>query len=213
MRQRQRDYSQLQEQFTFLDKKYRQSQDERRALERDNDVKISNNLSTIDASIRELNYLRDQNRDAEVEQETILIRISEHSETITTRTEEYNELRQTLSVLESKIYGEKKEIERFDIDHRDATGISHKNYQEIQRLKELINVRELDLRGFQARINNLEADLDSNNRKISHLIEVKDVKEQENVTTQQRIAKEQLTISQLRTQVAQLEKDISYFEA
>ena len=77
----------------------------------------------------------------------------------------------------------------------------------------MINVRELDLRGFQARINNLEADLDSNNRKISHLIEVKDVKEQENVTTQQRIAKEQLTISQLRTQVAQLEKDISYFEA
>jgi chromosome segregation ATPase len=77
----------------------------------------------------------------------------------------------------------------------------------------LINVRELDLRGFQARINGLEADLDSNNRKISHLIEVKDVKEQENVTTQQRIAKEQLTISQLRTQVAQLEKDISYFEA
>ena len=142
-----------------------------------------------------------------------MIRNSEHSETITTRTEEYNELRQTLSVLESKIYGEKKEIERFDIDHRDATGISHKNYQEIQRLKELINVRELDLRGFQARINNLEADLDSNNRKISHLIEVKDVKEQENVTTQQRIAKEQLTISQLRTQVAQLEKDISYFEA
>lgn len=80
-------------------------------------------------------------------------------------------------------------------------------------MKELINVRELDLRGFQVRINGLEADLDSNNRKISHLIEVKEVKEQENITTQQRIAKEQLTISQLRTQVAQLEKDISYFEA
>ena len=74
-------------------------------------------------------------------------------------------------------------------------------------------MRELDNRGYQARISGLDADLDSNNRKISHLIEVKDVKEQENVSTQQRIAKEQLSISQLRTSVSQLEKDIQYFEA
>lgn len=122
-------------------------------------------------------------------------------------------MRQDLSVLESKIYSEKKEIERLDNDHRDAISVSHKNFQEISRLKDLIGVRELDNRGYNARISGLEADLDSSNRKISHLIEVKELKEQENVSTQQRIAKEQLTISQLRTQVAQLEKDIQYFEA
>ena len=131
----------------------------------------------------------------EVEQEQILTRIREHAETIYSRTEEFNELRQDLSVLESKIYGEKKEIERLDNDHRDAGNVSHKNFQEIQRLRELINVRELDNRGYQARINGLEADLESNNRKISHLIEVKEIKEQENISTQQRIAKEQLTLS------------------
>jgi DNA-binding MarR family transcriptional regulator len=74
MRQRQRDYFQLQEQFNFLDKKYRQAADERvsyisitpsqRAFERDGDVKISNNLQTIEAHIRELHHLRDQNKDA-----------------------------------------------------------------------------------------------------------------------------------------------------
>lgn len=74
-------------------------------------------------------------------------------------------------------------------------------------------MRDLDNRGYHARINGLEADLESSNRKISHLIEVKEVKEQENVSTQQRIAKEQLSISQLRTSVSQLEKDIQYFEA
>ena len=58
-------------------------------------------------------------------------RISEHSETIYSRNEEFNELRQTLSVLESKIYGEKKEIERLDNDHRDAASVSHKNFQEV----------------------------------------------------------------------------------
>jgi hypothetical protein len=73
--------------------------------------------------------------------------------------------------------------------------VSHKNFQEIQRLRELINVRELDNRGYQQRIAGLDAELESSNRKISHLIEVKEVKEQENVSTQQRIAKEQLTIS------------------
>ena len=56
-------------------------------------------------------------------------------------------------------------------------------------------MRELDNRNYQVRISGLDADLESNNRKISHLIEVKDVKEQENVSTQQRIAKEQLSIS------------------
>ena len=70
-----------------------------------------------------------------------------------------------------------------DNDHRDAGNVSHKNFQEIQRLRELINVRELDNRGYQARINGLEADLESNNRKISHLIEVKEIKEQENIST------------------------------
>jgi hypothetical protein len=119
-----------------------------------------------------------------------LTRIREHSETLYSRNEEFNELRQDLSILESKVYGEKKEIERLDIDHRDAVSVSHKNFQELQRLRELINVRELDNRGYNARIHGLEADLDSSNRKISHLIEVKEVKEQENVSTQQRIAKE-----------------------
>lgn len=61
---------------------------------------------------------------------------------------EVNDLRQENSVVDGKIYGERKEIERLDQEHRDAVNVSHKNYQEISRLKELISVRELDNRGF-----------------------------------------------------------------
>lgn len=51
-------------------------------------------------------------------------------------------------MLDGKIYSERKEIERLDHEHREAVNVSHKHYQEIARLKDLINVRELDNRGF-----------------------------------------------------------------
>jgi di/tripeptidase len=58
-------------------------------------------------------------------------------------------LKVELGVLDGKIYSEKKDIERLDAEHRDAVNVSHKNFQDIARLKDLINVRELDNRGFQ----------------------------------------------------------------
>ena len=57
-------------------------------------------------------------------------------------------MRQENSIVDGKIYQERKEIERLDQEHRDAVNVSHKNYQEITRLKELITVRELDNRQF-----------------------------------------------------------------
>lgn len=66
------------------------------------------------------------------------------------------ELRAELNVLDGKIFSEKKEIERLDAETKDAVNVSHKNFQEMARLKDLINVRELDNRGFQARINAME---------------------------------------------------------
>ena len=68
---------------------------------------------------------------SEIEQESILSRTRENTETLTIRSEEYNELRQDLAVLESKIYSERKEIERLEGDHRDTVSVSHKNFQEI----------------------------------------------------------------------------------
>lgn len=69
-------------------------------------------------------------------------------------------MRQELSILDSKNYTEKKEIERFDLDHRDAINISHKNYQEIARLKDIIGARDLDNRGFQAKGSTLESEIE-----------------------------------------------------
>lgn len=77
-----------------------------------------------------------------------MVKISETNSEIHERNAEIQELRSDLNVLDGKIYAERKEIERLDHEHRDAVNVSHKNYQEIARLKDLISVRELDNRGF-----------------------------------------------------------------
>ena len=66
--------------------------------------------------------------------------------------EEYTELRAELGVMESRNYQEKREIERLEADLRDATGYSQKCYGDIQRLKEALTTRDLDIRGFKLKI-------------------------------------------------------------
>ena len=53
---------------------------------------------------------------------------------------------------ESRNYQEKREIERIEADLRDATAYSQKCYGDIQRLKEAITNRDLDIRGFKIKI-------------------------------------------------------------
>jgi chromosome segregation ATPase len=143
----------------------------------------------------------------------VLERIAETNAEIAERNGEINELRAELGVLDGKIYQERKEIERLDHDHRDAVNVSHKNYQEIARLKDLIAVRELDNRQFQARLQALEQEVESNTRRIQHLSEARDQKDQDIHRAQQKIGQEQLSIGQLKNQNAQLDKDIQYFES
>jgi chromosome segregation ATPase len=130
----------------------------------------------------------------EGEQETILIKITEINTEISQRNLEISELRGDNNSVDSKIYSERKEIERLDLEHRDAVNVSHKNYQEIARLKDLINVRELDNRGFSTRLHAMEQEVESNNRRIVHLSEAKEQKDLEINAAHQRISREQLTI-------------------
>jgi chromosome segregation ATPase len=51
--------------------------------------------------------------------------------------------------MENRNYTEKRDIERLENDLREATGLSHKYYGDIQRLKESINARDMDIRGFK----------------------------------------------------------------
>lgn len=63
--------------------------------------------------------------------------------------------------MDSRNYQEKREIERLEAELRDATGYSQKCFSDIQRLKEAITSRDLDIRGFKIRIEQLEGDLES----------------------------------------------------
>jgi len=57
--------------------------------------------------------------------------------------------------MENRNYTEKRDIERLENDLREATGLSHKYYGDIQRLKESINARDMDIRGFKLRLEQL----------------------------------------------------------
>lgn len=89
---------------------------------------------------------------SESEQEKLINYIQDASQHLAQQNEDYTELRAELGVMESRNYQEKREIERLEADLRDATAYSQKCYGDIQRLKEAITTRDLDIRGFKLKI-------------------------------------------------------------
>ena len=96
----------------------------------------------------------------ENDQERLIAVIADSNQQLQQATDEYNELRAELGVMETRNYAERRDIERLEADLREATAISHKCYSDIQRLKESINGRDLDIRGFRIRIEQLESELE-----------------------------------------------------
>lgn len=105
-----------------------------------------------------------------------MIRNTNHE--LAEKTCEYNALRSDYSVMESKNYAEKKEMERLESEIRDQSGLSHKYYQEMSRLKDIANSRDVDNSNMRAKIDSMEAEVQSNNNRIQQLYEVKEQKEQ-----------------------------------
>ena len=83
-------------------------------------------------------------------------------------------MRAEIGVFESRNYSEKRDIERLEADLREATAISHKCYSDIQRLKESINGRDLDIRGFKIKVEQLEGELEQAHRRIALLSEARE---------------------------------------
>ena len=54
--------------------------------------------------------------------------------------------------MENRNYAERREIERLEAELRDSTSLSSKNFGEINRFKDTINAKDLDIRGFKLRI-------------------------------------------------------------
>ncbi len=104
--------------------------------------------------------------------------------------EEYTELRAELGVMDNRNYQEKRDIERLESDLRDATAFSQKCYSDIQRLKDAIGTRDLDIRGFKLRIEQLEGDLEQSQRRIQVLTEAREQKDQELSAVHVRIGQE-----------------------
>lgn len=107
-------------------------------------------------------------------------------------------MRAELGVMESRNYQEKREIERLEADLRDATAYSQKCYGDIQRLKEALTTRDLDIRGFKLKIEQLEGDLDSTQRRIAALTEARELKDQDLSTVHVKIGQETHQLNQTK---------------
>ena len=82
----------------------------------------------------------------EDEQERVLDMIKDTNQELASKTVEFNGLRSDMSVVESKVYAEKKDLERLESEIRDQSGISNKYYQEIARQTDISSNRDLDNR-------------------------------------------------------------------
>lgn len=63
------------------------------------------------------------------------------------------------------------------MEMRQETSISFKYNQELARLRDIQNARDLDIRSFQARLEAMRSELEQNERRISSLTQAKDQKE------------------------------------
>ena len=115
-------------------------------------------------------------------------------------------------MLEGRNYGERKDIERLEHDVRDQQALSHKNYQDINRLKDIGGARDSENRSLKIRMDNMQNEIEQNNARIAHLNEVKEQKEIDIQNTTQRLNKEQGAGAQLRYENQQLDKEMNYYE-
>lgn len=76
--------------------------------------------------------------------------------------------------MESKNYQEKKEMDRLEHDIREATAVSHKYYQELQKLADINGQRDAENRSNKARIEHMETEVAQNQNRIAHLNEVRE---------------------------------------
>ena len=76
------------------------------------------------------------------------------------RTGEFNNLRQDYNMLEGRNYGERKDIERLEHDVRDQQALSHKNYQDINRLKDIGGSRDSENRSLKIRMDNMQNEIE-----------------------------------------------------
>lgn len=92
--------------------------------------------------------------------------------------------------MENRNYAERREIERLEGDLRESTALSSKNFGDINRFKDTINAKDLDIRGFKLRIEQLEGELEQCNRRIAVLTEAREQKDQDLASIHVKIGQE-----------------------
>ena len=114
--------------------------------------------------------------------------------------------------MEGKNSVERRDIERLEASIRDANNISNKNFQDISRLRDIQNARDLENRGFQAKISTMERDLDQSQNRIGTLTSVKEQKEDDIASVSLKISQAQQQILQVRASIQKLDNEIQYHE-
>jgi len=115
--------------------------------------------------------------------------------------------------MENRNFGERREIERLEADLREATSLSNKYFGDIQRLKEAISARDLDIRGFKLRVDQLESELDQSQRRIGMLSDARQQKDDDLAAITVKIGQETHLLNSTKAALQKLDSEIQYLES
>jgi chromosome segregation ATPase len=115
--------------------------------------------------------------------------------------------------MENRNFGERREIERLEADLREATSLSNKYFGDIQRLKEAISARDLDIRGFKLRVEQLESELDQSQRRIGMLSDARQQKDDDLAAITVKIGQETHLLNSTKAALQKLDSEIQYLES
>jgi len=110
--------------------------------------------------------------------------------------------------MENRNFGERREIERLEADLREATSLSNKYFGDIQRLKEAISARDLDIRGFKLRVEQLESELDQCQRRIGMLSDARQQKDDDFAAITVKIGQETHLLNSTKAALQKLDSEI-----
>ena len=163
MKNRQRDFQALKDQYRYLEAQYKQVQIEKQKTEMDSLDKISKDRQEIDRLIRELDQVKQENTTAEEEQMRLLETIFNTESEVSQRSSDLAGLRSRSNIEDQQNLNERKEIEYQDKLLNEQKDISHSNYNHLMSLRESQLKLDNELGQQNKRCTILNTEVDNNN--------------------------------------------------
>ena len=181
-------------------------------FETDCQAKILEDQKTVDALIRELDGLKQENQGVEKEQIDVLDLIVGAEKEVQAANNELVDLRHQVSSIDMVNLNVRKEIDHCEAMVCDQKEVNHQNYGELTRLRDASYQmdREIDSLAKTAAV--MRSDLENNEQRISHMMHMVATTEDSTQTVLVKIAEAGAHITDLKHNLNKQDSELGYFE-